>query len=189
MTEIDPYSKDPQFIAQRKEMKSGFEIKDLNINNLFVDKLRKAASEKDKLLEASRSNGFEKRVTDPPRSDLDRNFPDQYSKSWGDSKISIQFRDPDIGYIYQYTEGESTTNVNAVARIWITEKTAEGKGNAICYILSDSGDWYKKVADTYDFNKEENVRYWNTGQLTKIDTQESELIIRNMLKPIAPQKP
>lgn len=121
-------------------------------------------------------------------AELEADFPDRFSGSWGGVKVEAQFvgggSEDRKGLVFSVEERNGSVRESKVkARVWLSETSEqEGEGLAVCYVLDQSGEWYKQEATTYRYDKARDTNYWSLGKAAKVTGVESRIQLENVLK-------
>jgi hypothetical protein len=114
----------------------------------------------------------------------------KYSEIWqgkvGNVKVEMQLATNDPNVKRDMLGDED----GIVARVWFTEKskTKPGEGDAVCYLVGESGKLYKRTAQSYSYDAKLESNLWNWGKPVEVDGAEKEVMFTQRLNEMRAQK-
>jgi len=128
---------------------------------------------------------LQKKDNDGKNTEFEAQYPDRFWGKMGKVKWDVQFTKEGAegkGETFKVAENGQTTEVKSVARVWMTQMdNQEGKGNAVCYLLGENGQWYKETANKYRYVAEKNANYWDLKKPEGVETDEQQVMLQGLL--------
>lgn len=117
--------------------------------------------------------------------DFEKNYPDRFWGKLGQVKWDVQFSKEgpeNNGQKIKIDINGKPAEIKSLARVWMTQTgDQEGKGNAVCYLLGENGQWYKETANSFRYVAETNTSFWNLEHTEKVNADEQQVMLQGLL--------